>query len=236
MLKRLGGANWLDKLPQYDPLLSPVGSFGVIDLGRQETAHTRMLGWLMDPRQNHGFNDVLLRSFLRDVFGLPRGRELLDTSIDCELVSSGSRDRLDIRMRGKWRLADGKTKSWLVIVEGKVDAGEGEDQCARYEKQCHERIGSSVRRALIFLTPDGLKPKTGSVRSWKPFTFIRLMALFREQLPSLTAKPGFHVLRHYMTDVLKGLYELNCGLIGERDDLFRISEYLSPQQNRPKSQ
>lgn len=236
MLKSLGGKNWLEKLPRYDPLLSPIGSFGVIDLGLRETAHTRMLGWLMDPRQNHGFNDVLLRYFLQELFELPKIPELLDTRIDCESVSSESKDRLDICMHGKWRLADGKTKSWLVIVEAKIDAGEGEDQCDRYEKQCHERVVSSDLHAFVFLTPNGLKPKTGSVRSWKPFTFIRLMALCRKQLHLLTAKPGFNVLRHYMTDVLKDLYQLNCGKISGRDDLFRISEYLSLPRKGAKLQ
>lgn len=236
MLKGLGGANWLEKLPQYDPLLSPVGNFGVIDLGRLEMAHTRMLGWLMDPCQNHGFKDVLLRSFLRELFESPQLPELLDTRIDCESVSSESRDRLDICMRGKWRLANGKTESWLVIVEAKIDAGEGEDQCARYEKQCHERIVSSDRYALVFLTPRGAKPETASAFPWKRCTFIRLMALFRTQLPILIAKPGFNVLRHYMTDVLKDIYQLNCGKITGRDDLFRISDYLSLPRNGAKLQ
>lgn len=236
MIKRLGGKHWLERLPANDPLRSPVGYFGVIDLGLRETAHTRMLGWLMDPRQDHGFNDILLRAFLKEVFKLPRGPELLDSKIECEPVNPESRDRLDICMRGEWRLADGETKSWLVIVEAKIDAGEGEDQCARYEKQCQGEIASSDRHVFVFLTPNGVKPKTASTGSWERFTFIRLMALFRTQLPTLNGKSGFDVLRHYMTGVLQDLYQLNCGKISERDDLFLISEYLSLPKTGAKLQ
>jgi len=236
MRMRLGGENWLKKLPAYDPLLCQVGHFGTLDLGLRETAHTRMIGWLMDPDGNHEFGDILLRSFLHEVFALSCVPELSDVTIDCETVNSETRDRLDICMRGKWLLSSGKIKKWLVIVEAKVNADEGEDQCARYEKQCYAKIASSDQYAFVFLTRNGLKPKTGTIRSWKLCTFIRLMALFRTQLPELTDKQGFYVLRHYMTGVLKDLYQLNCGKISERDDIFCISEYVLPSKIGAKSQ
>jgi len=228
---RIGGTNWLGKLPANDPLCTAVSYFGTLDLGLRETAHTRMLAWLMDPSENHGFDNILLQVFLREIFALDHDPKLSEeVRIDSEIVSGESRDRLDICMRGEWLVPGGKTQSWLVIIEAKIDADEGENQCARYEMQCRERIASSDRHKLIFLTTNGKPPKTESkASSWRRCTFIRLMALFRTQLPLLTGKPGFDVLRHYMTGVLKDLYQLNCGRISERDDLFLISEYL-PQQ------
>lgn len=226
MRMRLGGDNWLKKLPSYDPLLCRVGHFGTLDLGLRETAHTRMIGWLLDPDGDHEFGDILLQVFLQEVFAISCVPELSEVIIECETVNSETRDRLDICMRGKRLLSNGLIEKWLVIVEAKVNADEGEDQCARYEKQCHARIASSDQHALVFLTPKGLKPKTGTSAYWEPCTFIRLMAQFRTQLPRLADKHGFHILRHYMTGVLKDFYQLNCGKISERDDLFYISEYL----------
>jgi hypothetical protein len=42
-IKRLGGSNWLERLPTNDPLRWRVGLFETLDLGRRETAHTQTL-------------------------------------------------------------------------------------------------------------------------------------------------------------------------------------------------
>jgi hypothetical protein len=234
-LRRLGGENWRSRLPEHDPLRSPVGLFGPLDLGLRETAHTRALAWLMDPnRIDHGFGDTLLRAFLREIFDLSVDPQLFQVIVESETVSGENRDRLDICMCGMWRLSDRKPESWLVIVEAKIDAGEGKDQCARYEKQSREKIARSRRHALVFLSPDGRPSATGSKRRWKRFTFTKLMAIFRAQLPTLNGTVGFEYLRLYMTGVLKDICDLNCGGISQQHDIYRLSEYLTFESNERK--
>ncbi len=227
-----GGSDWYEHLPLNDPLRCRISLFGTLDLGLRETAHTRTLGWLMNPDEDHGFKEALLRVFLGKIFmEMPHEPQLHDVRIECELISGETRDRLDIFMRGKWTLPDDKIEEWMVIVEAKVEADEGEDQCERYENLLQERISFSDHHALVFLTPDqGRMPETKSKcggPQWIPISFITLMSLFRTQLPKLDKKPGIEFLRLYMTGVLKDLYLLNCGNITTKDDIYRISEYLS---------
>lgn len=233
----LGGKDWLKKLPANDPLRCRVGLFGTLDLGLRETAHTRALAWLLDPRAEHGFGDALLQAFLQDAFRLSGSPELTDVRVSSELPSGKSQDRLDIFLEGRWTLPERQAEDWMVIVEAKIQAVEGEDQCARYESQFRKRMAGSDRTSLVFLTPEGRKAKSSTNRGtsgWKTLSFIRLMALFRQRLPSLEGLPGVEFLRLYMTGVLEDLYDLYCGRIGECDDVYRICEYLSGETSGGK--
>ena len=232
--EKLGGSQWLENLPTYDPLCCRVSLFGTLDLGLRETAHTRALAYLLNRDEDHGFGDILLRAFLKQIFGWDDDPQLTDVRVISELQSDGSRDRLDIFMKGRRTLTDSKVVTWMVIVEAKIDADEGEDQLARYEDQLYEKIASSDYHALVFLTPDGREPTTdskGGGPKWTPLSFIKLMAQFRQRLPELSELPEFGYLRHYMTGVLKDLYRLNCGNFSKKvpdtNEIYRICEYLS---------
>lgn len=226
--RKLGGQNWLKKLPAHDPLRGSVSLFGPLDLGLRETAHTRALAWLLDPQRiDHGFGHHLLSALLREIFRLSSDPQLSDVVVESETVGSEERDRLDIRIQGRWRLAGGRPQRWLVVIEAKISAGEGLDQCARYEKLSSDRIARAHRHAFVFLTPDGRHSKTGSRRRWKRLSFARLMALFRARLPHLRRKPGFEFLRLYMTCVLRDICDLNCGELSNQHDIYRLNDYLN---------
>jgi len=226
-VRRIGGRGWYEKLPPSDPLCGRVSLFGTLDWGLRETAHTRALAWFFDPEGDHGFGKVLLAAVLKEVFRLNQAPLLSDCIIQSELPAEDGRDRLDIRMRGKW-LVSGCQETWSVILEAKIAAEEGAEQCARYES--HGRRGAADNQAFIFLTPNGLRPTTGSNRrriEWLPLSFVQLAALFREHLHELEGSAGFDFLRLYMTGILKDVYSIDCGRITDRADLYRIQEYLN---------
>ena len=231
-LKRIGGKDFLEKLPANDPLRCPVSLFGSLDLGLRETAHTRALAWLMDPREEHGFRMTLLRVFLKVVFNLDNDFRIETADVRSETSGNESRDRIDIHMSGKWTLSGRKPESWLVLVEAKIEANESEDQCAKYENQFRRAITSADRSALVFLTHDGRQSISSSKNGpskWCPLSFINLAGLFWQESPALLGKPGLEFLRLYVTGVLKDLYELKCGQISDQDDIYRVGDFLLPQ-------
>ncbi len=230
VLIRLGGRDWLKKIPVRDPLRNPVSLFGTLDLGLHEVAHTRALAWLMDPRNtDHGFRSTLLDPFLKRI-GSWKGDAQLDlatVSVQPEKWDKEDRSRFDIYIEGERILAGGVRTKWEVFVEAKINAEEGEDQCARYEREA-----APGRESLfVFLTPDGRRPDTaGRKQNWEPISFIELITLFRAHLPELEDKPGIDFLRLYMTGVLKDLYGLPCGKsqdVLEDADIYRVGKYLS---------
>ena len=223
--EKLGGEQWWEELPAYHPLRCPISLFGTLDLGLHETAHTRALAWLLDPGKEHGFGDVLLRALLRKVFGKEAALHLPDVAVTSEFRGGESRDRIDIHLQGSWIAAhqNGAPKRWKIILEAKIRADEGEAQLARYEKQAN----MTDQQKLVFLTTDGRSAETGS-DDWILLSFKVLMALFQNCLDELKEKPGFDFLRLYMAGVLKDIYQLRgVENIGERGDIYGISEYLT---------
>lgn len=225
--EKLGGEKWWERLPVYHPLRCPISLFGTLDLGLHETAHTRALAWLLDPGKEHGFGDVLLHALLRKVFA-KAALHLSDVTVTSEFRSGESRDRIDIHLQGSWTDThhNGAPERWTMIIEAKIRAEEGDAQLARYEKQTH----MTDRHKLVFLTTDSRSAVTGSQdgkTKWIPLSFKELMALFNNCLPELKGKPGFEFLRLYMAGVLKDIYQMRGGEnIGERADIYGISEYL----------
>lgn len=41
--------------------------FDILKISRTEIRHSNMLGWLLNPNENHGLGDALLKSILQDV-------------------------------------------------------------------------------------------------------------------------------------------------------------------------
>ncbi|MFI5366206.1 MAG: PD-(D/E)XK nuclease family protein [Candidatus Binatia bacterium] len=120
---------YLAQLPSDDPLLGPVSLFGAMDYGRLETAHTRALAWMLDDRE-HGFGFQLLNALL---LHLLEGRRIRLTRVDrVESEVRTDAGRIDVLAKGRWEEM-GKEVSWLLVIEAKIDAEEGEAQLSQYD-------------------------------------------------------------------------------------------------------
>jgi len=113
-----------------------------------ERALTRMLGYLFDQRQGHGQCTDFLKQFLRLInCDQPLGEALIQTEY---LIRTNGR-YMDVLIT----LSDG----YRIGLENKAwGAGEQQDQCLDY-CEALERLKPG-RWLFIFLTPDGVKPKT----------------------------------------------------------------------------
>jgi len=229
VLQKLGGSDWLAKVAEYDPLKCPIGLFTTLDLGRYETAHTGALTWLLNPSEAHGFVDILLRSLVRHLFKLEGDFQLFGVNTVNEFPISGERGRLDIHVRGEWKLAGAPEGiPFRIIIEAKIDAGEGEDQCEHYEDHAQLTEEECEQVCFVFLTHDGRQAESTKShgKKWICVSFIELMAMFRPHLTSLRHKPGFEFLRHYMSGVLQELYHIECGRPELTSNLYLIGLYL----------
>src|SRR3972149_3647246 len=165
----------LAKLPCDDPLLGQVSLFRTMDYGRLETAHTRTLAWLLGDGE-HGFGNRLLEALLRH---LRKGRQIHHIQVD----QVGSEYLVD----------------WLLVIEAKIDAEEGEEQLSQYDDWL-EPCPQSTEVIRVFLTPDGRAPRTNRAEwKWKVLSFVDLASVFRRVLPDLQDTPGYHFLRYYLT-------------------------------------
>jgi hypothetical protein len=214
------------KLDKDDPLRCPVSLFRPKGYGRLETAHTRTLAWLLDPNGEHGFGNTLLAALLRHLSGRDCSDKLRAKPVQSEVPinGSGAQGRLDVLAEGIWE--DGESAGWVLAIEAKVDAWEGEDQLLKYEAWLRSRAAG---RALfrVFLTPKGRPPETGS-EGWEPMSFLNLVQVFRNVYGKLRLAPGFHFLKFYLAGVLQDV----CRLLPYQD-VRRLFRYAGDRSTDP---
>lgn len=163
----------LIELPKDDPLKCPISLFRPRGYGRLETAHTRTLAWLLDDEGEHDFKTTLLAALLSRQCGRECSDGLKVERVESEYVID-AKSRLDVLAEGTWE--DGNQGSWILVIEAKVDWREGEEQLSKYEEWVRSNAANR-KPFLVFLTPDGREPETGS-QEWKALSFLELVRVF----------------------------------------------------------
>ena len=224
----------LSRLPQDHPILCPVSLYGAMGLGRFETAHTRTLAWLLDPRKEHGFGVALLESLLRAVTGQEGPLPITVQEVRAEYFYRTGRDkgsgRMDVWVKGRW--AEGGTQTagrqWLLVIEAKIDASEGEHQLIAYEKAIKRLYPgipeSEVHR--VFLTPKGKDPESAGAH-WNSLSFFKMAQIFCSRYDFLRTKPGADFLRLYIAGVLRDILDPPIGRESILHDPFGALSFLT---------
>jgi hypothetical protein len=129
--------------------------FNALGVERAELAHSRFLACLLDPKGIHAQKDLFLRAFLRDV--------LLEKTERLDLEESAIRTEASIE-KGRLDILVTLPDRQIIIIENKVDAGEGEEQLEGYRSwlQKQPQAKSGRPHHLVFLTPNGRPPSSCS--------------------------------------------------------------------------
>jgi hypothetical protein len=155
---------------------------GVLARHRDELTHSRLIGWLLDPCARHGLGSRVLRGLLGcggltvdDAHALGRARVTLEHPL--------AGGRLDIVVDGP---------GFYLVIENKVDAAEGPDQCAFYAAHVDR-----ADRVLIFLTPDGREATAAP--DFIPVSYRALANLLADALSAATSSgAGRDVASEYL--------------------------------------
>ena len=123
--------------------------FRALAISRHEIRHSNFFAFLLDPRENHGLGDILLRKFLRDIFSDSRAqnRKLFDADL---------MDFRQVEVRRGWRNIDIliDLPDDVITVENKVDSSEHTRQLRRYQDNVDGEFGAK-RKHFVYLTPFG---------------------------------------------------------------------------------
>ncbi len=218
----------LAELDKDDPLFCRISLFRTMDAGRLETAHTRStLAWLLDPCKNdeHGFGDALLAALLGRLADRDHFDRLHVERVASEHLLDGSagEGRLDVLAEGEWE-SMGERVRWVMVIEAKIDAWEGEGQLDKYDEwlDAHAAGRETYR---VFLTPDGRPPESGC-DEWKALSFLQLVQIFRTVYGRLRHAPGFHFLRFYLAGVLQDICGWPRNVGGNAADPYAVASYL----------
>ena len=173
-------AEWTDKFNLFD----------VLKISRAEIRHSNVLAWMLDPNENHGLGDSVLRGFvqyadpeisLADCSGFSIYREW--HNIDILAVSSGER--------------------FLLCIENKIDTGEHDDQLNRYRRLIEEDYPDYTKR-YIYLSPEG--DKASDPEHWHSMGYREVLDIVGKAREGAETVPGAALLiDNYMDTVRRDI-------------------------------
>ena len=130
--------------------------FQVLKLSKSETRlHSAFIAELLNAEGSHGLKDAFLTAFISEI--APKSKlNTLHTEVRVEyfigVVNQNATQggRIDILLRDNQKHA--------IIIENKIDAGEGTNQLTRYNNFAQETGFTDYY--LLYLTPEGSQPTT----------------------------------------------------------------------------
>ena len=198
-------------LAELERLLAEFNLFRLLGLGGAEETHSRILAWLLNPRENHRLGTAFLNRFLAATTDLDRA-DADGSAAQVQREWQGQRGRLDLLI-----LDEGQ--QFLCAIENKVYSGEHSQQLTRYRRALENRYPDFTRRYL-FLSPRGTLARDAAERKhWQSVDYRIVCQLVDETAQdfadSISAE-ALAFLRQY-ADVLRR------GILGDTEvrDLAR---------------
>lgn len=159
----------------------PADLLSVLGRQRDELAHSRVIAWLLTPTGRHGLGRQFLRAVLDHVWP---GEGLLQSdlvTVVTESTRSAADEGADLREARADIVVIGREAT--IVIENKVDAGEGFEQCERLYWSWADR---PTETRWLFLSPNGRQPMTLSTRqaraAWRSLSYGDLGRLLDKTL------------------------------------------------------
>lgn len=192
--------NFLLDIGCLDELLPWTGKFNLFDvlkISRAEIRHSNMLGWLLNPNENHGLGDTFLRGTLQ---------RLVENDLDgrYDVFNVLLMDLYSFSVMREWKnidiiltSADEKT---VIAIENKVGSHEHSNQLNRY-REILEQEYPGYSRLCVFLTPDGETPS--DVENWDVLTYSDVVEVLEEVNARIKVSPDVDLMIKNYIDIVR---------------------------------
>ena len=164
------------ELARLEEMLAEFDLFTFLDLSTSEEVHSRILAWLLNPKENHSMGDFFLTNFLLATKAATdeqiRAIDWSESTVQREWrnVVGGKTGFLDI-------LILNTGAAFVCAIENKILAGEHGEQLTRYRQALEQEYGA-FHRSHLFLSPQGTPPARPEERSvWTPVDYGTVLRL-----------------------------------------------------------
>ncbi len=171
------------ELEQLEGLIAQFNIFEAIGVVRQELRHSDFLAFLLDPKQNHGLGDLVVRRLLQRALVSHSSFDLNLSPVHLDVWDLGQ-----MAVRREWEHIDlllvDKLNRLVVLVENKVDSTEHSGQLEKYLSVVEREFPPSIWKVLaIYLAPSG---DSASTDRYVPVSY----GLVAEVVESIVATRG----------------------------------------------
>lgn len=183
------------ELERLEQLLGQFNIFEALGAVRHELRHSDFLGFLLDPRQNHGLGDEFVRLLLQKALSSAGEIDLPISLIDLDVWNL-----TEIEVNREWQNIDilliDNTHQLAVIIENKIGSSEHSNQLQRYRQAVNHHY-PGWNTVCIFLTPDGDVPSDENYISLDYTTVCLIIERLTEKRASTLGVDVRTLMTHY---------------------------------------
>ena len=192
--------NFLLDIECLDELLPWTGKFNLFDvlkITRAEIRHSNMLGWLLNPNENHGLGDAFLRGILQ---------RLIENDSDgrYDVFNVLLMDLYSFSVMREWKNIDilltSSDEKTVIAIENKVGSHEHSNQLNRYRETLKKEYPGYCR-LYIFLTPDGEEPS--DVENWDVLSYVDVVEVLEDVNARINVLPDVDLMIKNYIDIVR---------------------------------
>ena len=175
---------------------SQFNMFDVLRISRVEIRHSNMLSWLLNPNENHGLGDSVLRGFVQFV--------VTSFSDDKDIFDVLLMDFHDFSVQREWRNIDvlitSNSEKFVLCIENKIDSKEHDDQLNRY-RQDIEDVYSDYKKMYIYLSPKGTE--SSDPDNWCSMSYADVLSIVESAKNKVKLLPDAQLLIDNYIEIIR---------------------------------
>ena len=170
--------------------------FDILKITRTEIRHSNMLSWLLNPRENHGLGDRIIKGFIQYVVNSFSGHSNI---FDLLLM-----DCSDSKVLREWKNIDilvvSDANEFVLCIENKIDSSEQGDQLNKYRKIIEEHY-SKYRKMFVYLSPAG--SESSDLDNWCSMGYLDVMLIIENACKKVVLNRESEFLINNYTDIIR---------------------------------
>ena len=192
----------IECLNELQPWTGHFNLFDVLKISRTEIRHSNMLGWLLNPNENHGMGDAFLRAVVQEIV-------LNDTNGRYDVFQTLLLDFYNFNVYREWKNIDillvSEQEQFLIAIENKIGSREHTNQLNRYRKIL-EADYPTYHKMFLFLTPDGDDPSDAD--NWDVLNYTAIADILAKKKAELELQPDVELMiRNYLEVIRRDIVE-----------------------------
>ena len=183
-----------------DELLPWTGKFNLFDvlkISRTEIRHSNVLGWLLDPNENHGFGDAFLKGIFQRIVEN-------DTAGRYDIFGVLLSDMYSFIVQREWNNIDVLLTSYderiVLAIENKVGSQEHSDQLNRYRKIIEKEF-PNFKQIYIYLTPYGEEPS--DVENWDILSYTDIVEVLEDLVGRINLQQDVGIMVNNYIEIIR---------------------------------
>lgn len=183
----------LDPLAEWT---SKFNMFDILKITRTEIRHSNMLSWLLNPNENHGLGDSVIRGFVQYVVS--------NFADDKDVFTTLLMNFYDFSLQREWCnidiLAISTEAKFVFCIENKVDSKEHDNQLDRYRKII-EDVYPDYRKMYVYLSPEGVEASDSDY--WCSMSYQDVLTIIENAKKKVKLLPDVELLISNYIDAIR---------------------------------